>query len=207
VTELVSVIKPEGSGKPSVASNHLYKVPIKSKMSLGSIKQAVSDFGQAAKDLVGSGGIPGPSGLMAAASKSSLASTAAEGTLVDVSVNVVGDLMETAGNGTSLDWMEDDAKSLLYTENGATENRPHHLQLQDQVPFIPVFTVEEAAALGTPRQSSSLTVDSTVAPTGNFLATMEFSVTTPSNPSTVKARLPQLHARRQLPFSGANGYS
>ncbi len=34
-TETVSVTKPEGSGKASVASNFLYKVPIKPKMSLG----------------------------------------------------------------------------------------------------------------------------------------------------------------------------
>jgi hypothetical protein len=78
----------------------------------------------------------------------------AEGTLVDVNDNAVGNLMETAGNGTSLDWTEDDATSLLYTENGATENLPYHLQLQDQVRFTPVFTAEEAAAsaaMGTPR--------------------------------------------------------
>jgi hypothetical protein len=134
-------------------------------MSLGSIKQAVSDFGQAAKDLVGSGTVPGPSGLTAAASKSSLASipASAEGTLVDVSDNVVGSLLETAGNGTSLDWTEDNAMSLLYTENGATENLPHHLQLQDQVSFTPVFTAEEAAAsaaMGTPRESGSPAGDS-----------------------------------------------
>ncbi len=128
VTESVGVTKPEGSGKPLSASNLVYNVPMKSKMSLGSVKQAVSDFGQAAKDLVGSGKVPGLSGLTTAASKSSLASihTTAEGTLGDVSDNAAGNLMETAVNGISLDWIEDDATSLLYTENGATENLPHH---------------------------------------------------------------------------------
>jgi hypothetical protein len=38
-----------------VASNFFYKVPIKPKMSLGAIKQAASDFSQAAKDLVSTG--------------------------------------------------------------------------------------------------------------------------------------------------------
>jgi hypothetical protein len=159
-TETASVTKPEGSVKASVASNSLYRVPIKPKMSLGSIKQAVSDLGQAAKDLVGSGITPGPSGLAAAASKSSLTSTtaSAEGTLVDVSDNVTGSAVEAAPNGTSLDWTEDDAMSLLYTESGATDNLPHHLQLQDQVPFTPVFTAEEAAAsaaMGTSRETGS----------------------------------------------------
>ncbi len=122
-TETASVTKPEGSAKASVASNSLYRVPIKPKMSLGSIKQAVSDLGQAAKDLVGSGITPGPSGLAAAASKSSLTSitASAEGTLVDVSDNVTGSAMEAAPHGTSLDWTEDDATSLLYTERGATD--------------------------------------------------------------------------------------
>jgi hypothetical protein len=107
-----------------------------------------------------------------------------------------------------LDWTEDDAMSLLYTESGATDNLPHHLQLQDQVPFTPVFTAEEAAAsasMGAPREAGSPVGAGQVAPAGNFLATMEFSVTTPVTPTTVKARLPQLQARRQLPFGGVAG--
>jgi hypothetical protein len=127
---------------------------------------------------------------------------------VDVSDNVTGSTVEAAPNGTSLDWTEDDAMSLLYTESGATDNLPHHLQLQDQVPFTPVFTAEEAAAsaaMGTPRETGSPVGAGQVAPIGNFLATMEFSVTTPITPTTVKARLPQLQARRQLPFGGAAG--
>jgi hypothetical protein len=98
--------------------------------------------------------------------------------------------------------------SLLYTENGATENLPHHLQLQGQVPFTPVFTAEEAAisaAMVAPRETGSPAGDSKMAPAGNFLATMKFSVTTPVTLSTVKARLPQLQARRQLPFGGTAG--
>ncbi len=171
----------------------------------------MSDLGQAAKDLVGSGTVPGPSGLTAAASKGSLNSTSAtaEGTVVDVSDNVVGSAVEAAGNGTSLDWTEDDVMSLLYTENGATENLPHHLQLQGQVPFTPVFTAEEAAisaAMVAPRETGSPAGDSKMAPAGNFVATMKFSVTTPVTLSTVvKARLPQLQARRQLPFGGTAG--
>jgi hypothetical protein len=136
-----------------------------------------------------------------------------EGTLVDVSVSDVSNLLESAGVGTSLDWTEDDATSLHYTEEGATSNLPHHLQLQDHVPFTPVFTAEEAAAsaaIGTTRQSGSPTAfsqsgEDTAVPPGNFLATMEFSVTAPATPSTVKARLPLLQARRQLPFSGTAG--
>jgi hypothetical protein len=209
-TETASVTKPEGSVKASVASNSLYRVPIKPEMSLGSIKQAVSDLDQANKDLVGSEITPGPSGLAVVASKSSLTSTtaSAEGTLVDISDNVTGSAVEAVPNGTSLDWTEDDAMSLLYTENGATDNLPHHLQLQDQVPFTPVFTAEEAAAsaaMSAPREAGSPVGAGQVAPTGNFLATMEFSVTTPITPTTVKARLPQLQARRQLPFGGAAG--
>jgi hypothetical protein len=134
---------------------------------------------------------------------------ATETTLVDFSDNMAGNQMETAGNGTSLDWTEDDVTSLLYTENGATGNLPHHLQLQDQVPFTPVFTEEEAAAseaMCSSRQSPPrVPGESHVAPPGNFLATMEFSVSTPATPTTVKARLPQLQARRQLPFSGTTG--
>jgi hypothetical protein len=69
-----------------VASNFFYKVPIKPKMPLGAIKQAASDFSQAAKDLVGTSQLsvtglaaPGPS---KAVSKTSLASDPpAEGTL------------------------------------------------------------------------------------------------------------------------------
>jgi hypothetical protein len=104
--------------------------------------------------------------------------------------------------------MERPWMSLLYTENGATDNLPHHLQLQDQVPFTPVFTAEEAAAsaaMGAPRETGSPVGAGQVAHTGNFLATMEFSVTTPITPTTVKARHPQLQARRQLPFGGAAG--
>jgi hypothetical protein len=38
-TETACVTKPEGSVKASVASNSLYKVPIKPKMSLGSLNR------------------------------------------------------------------------------------------------------------------------------------------------------------------------
>jgi hypothetical protein len=72
VTESDSVTKPEGSGKPSAASNFFYRVTIKAKMPLGSIKQVVSELGQAAKAVVGSGLVPGPSGQSLAGSKSSL---------------------------------------------------------------------------------------------------------------------------------------
>jgi hypothetical protein len=210
VTESESVTKPEGSGKPTAASNFFHRVPIKVKMPLGSIKQVVSELGQAAKDVVGSGLAPGPSGQSLAGSKSSLtaAPVPAETTLVDFSDNTVGNQTETAGNGTSLDWTEDDVTSLLYTENGATDNLPHHLQLQDQVPFTPVFTEEKAAAseaMGSSRQSPKVPGGGQAAPPGNFLATMEFSVSTSATPTTVKARLHQLHARRQLPFSGTTG--
>jgi hypothetical protein len=139
VTESESVIKPEGSGKPTAASNFFYRVPIKAKMPLGSIKQVVSELGQAAKEVVGSSLAPGLSGQSLAGSKGSLTTALmhAETTLVDLSDNTAGHQTETAGNGTSLDWTEDDATSLLYTENGATDNLPHHLQLQDQIPFTP----------------------------------------------------------------------
>jgi hypothetical protein len=210
VTETESVTKPEGSGKPTAASNFFYRVPIKTKMPLGSIKQVVSELGQAAKDVVGSGLTAGLNSQSQAGSKGSLvASTApAETTLVDFSDNTAGNQTETAGNGTSLDWTEDDATSLLYTENGATDNLPHHLQLHDQIPFTPVFTAEEAAAsevLASARQSPKGSDGGQAIPAGNFLATMEFSVSTPTTPTTVKARLPQLQARRQLPFGGAAG--
>jgi hypothetical protein len=69
VTESDSVTKPEGSGKPTVASNFFYRVPIKVKMPLGSIKQVVSELGQAAKDVVGSSLAPGLSGQSLAGSK------------------------------------------------------------------------------------------------------------------------------------------
>ncbi len=204
-----------------MTSNFFYKVPIKPKMPLGAIKQAASDFSQAARDLVSTGqlsvtglAVAGPSKVASAASLTAL--PPAEGTLVDVGVSDNSNLLESAGVGTSLDWTEDDATSLLYTEEGATSNLPHHLQLQDQVPFTPVFTAEEAAAsvaLHIPRGSGSPTATSgqgcgegDSAPPGNFLATMEFSVTDhPTTPATVKARLPLLQARRQLPFSGTAG--
>jgi hypothetical protein len=207
VTESESVTKPEASGRPSVASNFFYRVPIKVKMPLGSIKQVVSELGQAAKDVVGSGLAPGPTGQSLTGSRNSLSAVQekTETTLVDLSDNTVGNETETAGNGTSLDWTEDDATTLLHTENGATDDLPHHLQLHDQVPFTPVFTEEEAAAsvgMGSARQSPRSLGESQAAPPGNFLATMEFSVSTPT---TVKARLPQLQARRQLPFSGTTG--
>ncbi len=188
-------------------------------MSLGAIKQAASDFSQAAKDLVSTGQLSvtglaasGPSKVASVASLTAVPPT--EGTLVDVSVSDNSNMLESVGVGTSLDWTEDDATSLLYTEEGATSNLPHHLQLQDQVPFTPVFTAEEvaaSAALYTPRESGSPTASSSQhgedgnIPPGNFLATMEFSVTDPTTPATVKARLPLLQARRQLPFSGTAG--
>jgi hypothetical protein len=220
VLDSESVAKPEGHRRPSVASNFFYKVPIKPKMPLGAIKQAASDFSQAAKDLVGTGqlsvtGQAAPGSSQAASTTSLTNDPPAEGTLVYVSVsdNATSNLMESAGVGTFMDWTEDDAMSLLYTEEGATSNLPHHLQLQDQIPFTPVFTAEEAAAsaaIVTPRQSVSPTAfsqssEDTAVPPGNFLATMEFSVTAPATPSTVKARLPLLQARRQLPFSGTAG--
>ncbi len=203
-----------------MASNFFYKVPIKPKMPLGAIKQAASDFSQAAKDLVSTGQLsvvgvatPGPSQAASVASLTAVPST--EGTLVDVSVSDASTMLESGAVGTSLDWTEDDATSLLYTEQGATDNLPHHLQLQDQVPFTPVFTEEEAAAsaaLCTPRDSGSPTAANNQhgergdIPPGNFLATMEFSVAADSaTPATVKARLPLLQARRQLPFSGTAG--
>jgi hypothetical protein len=219
VSDSESVVKPEGHRRPSVASNFFYKVPIKPKMLLGAIKQAASDLSQAAKDLVSTGQLsvtslatPGPSQAALVASLTAVPPT--EGTLVDVSVSDASNLLESGGVGTSLDWTEDDATSLLYTEEGATDNLPHHLQLQDQVPFTPVFTAEEAAAsaaLHTPRESGSPMASSSqhgedgAIPPGNFLATMEFSVTDPATPATVKARLPLLQARRQLPFGGTAG--
>jgi hypothetical protein len=214
-----SVVKPEGHRRPSVASNFFYKVPIKPKMSLGAIKQAASDFSQAAKDLVSTGQLsvtslatPGSSQAASVASVTAVPPT--EGALVDLSVSDASNLLESGGVGTSLDWTEDDATSLLYTDEGATDNLPHHLQLQDQVPFTPVFTAEEAAAsaaLHTPRESGSPIASSSqhgedgAIPPGNFLATMEFSVTDSATPATVKARLPLIQARRQLPFSGTAG--
>jgi hypothetical protein len=214
-----SVVKPEAHRRPSVASNFFYKVPIKPKMPLGAIKQAASDFIQAAKDLVSTGQLsvvsvatPGPSQAASVASLTAVPSI--EGTLVDVSVSDASNMLESGAVGTSLDWTEDDATSLLYTEQGATDNLPHHLQLQDQVPFTPVFTEEEVAAseaLYTPREPGSPTATNNQhgergdVPPGNFLATMEFSVADPATPATVKARLPLLQARRQLPFSGTTG--
>jgi hypothetical protein len=133
---------------------------------------------------------------------------------MDVGVSDNSNMLDSVGVGTSLDWTEDDATSHLYTEQGATDNLPHHLQLQDQVPFTPVFTEEEAAAsaaMYTPREAGSPTASDNqhgeggAIPPGNFLATMEFSVTDPATPATVKARLPLLQARRQLPFSGTAG--
>jgi hypothetical protein len=164
-SESESVVKPEAHRRPSVASNFFYKVPIKPKMSLGAIKQAASDFSQAAKELVSTGQLsvaslatPGPS--QAASVASLTAAPSAEGTLVDVSVSNASNVLESGAVGTSLDWTEDDVTSLLYTEQGTTDNLPHHLQLQDQVPFTPVFTDEEAAAsaaMYTPRESGSPT--------------------------------------------------
>jgi hypothetical protein len=181
-------------------------------MPLGSIKQVVSELGQAAKDVVGSGLTPGSAGQPLTGSRNSLSAVVQEKTetnLVDFSDNTAGNQTETAGNGTSLDWTEDDATTLLYTESGATDDLPHHLQLHDQVPFTPVFTEEEAAAsvdiMGSARQSPRSLEGGQAVPPGNFLATMEFSVSTPATPTTVKARFPQLQARRQLPFSGAAG--
>jgi hypothetical protein len=220
VSDSESVVKPEAHRRPSVTSNFFYKVPIKPKMPHGAIKQAASDFSQAAKDLVSTGQLSvtglaaaGPSRMASAASMTAV--PPAEGNLVDVSVSDNSNLLESAGVGTSLEWTEDDATSLLYTEEGATSNLPHHLQLQDQVPFTPVFTAEEAAAsaaLHTPRGSGSPTASNGQCgegddiPPGNFLATMEFSVTDhPTTPATVKARLPLLQARRQLPFSSTAG--
>jgi hypothetical protein len=213
VTDSESITKPEASGRPSVASNLFYRVPIKVKMPLGSIKQVVSELGQAAKDVVGSGLPSGSDSQLFKGSRNSLSAVVQEKTetnLVDFSDNTAGNQTETAGNGTSLDWTEDDATTLLYTESGATDDLPHHLQLQDQVPFTPVFTEEEAAAAsaniqGSARQSPRSMEEGPAAPSGNFLATMEFSVTTPATPTTVKARFPQLQARRQLPFSGTAG--
>jgi hypothetical protein len=145
-----SVAKPEGHRRSSVASNFLYKVPIKPKMPLGAIKQAASDFSQAAKDLVSMGQLSVAGLAATGSSKSALVASLtiappAEGTLVDVGVSDNSNMLDSVGVGTSLDWTEDDATSLLYTEEGATGNLPHHLQLQDQVPFTPVFTAEEAA--------------------------------------------------------------
>jgi hypothetical protein len=77
-----------------------------------------------------------------------------------------------------------------------------------------VFTAEEAAAsaamctpreFGSPIASNSQHGEEGAIPPGNFLATMEFSVTDPATPATVKARLPLMQARRQLPFSGTAG--
>jgi hypothetical protein len=181
-------------------------------MSLGAIKQAASDFSQAAKDLVSTGQLI-VTGLVASVA-SLTAAPPTEGTLVDVSVSDASNMLESVGVGTYLDWTEDDATSLLYTEEDATGNLPHPLQLQDQVPFTPVFTAEEAAAaaaLHTPRESGSPMASSSQhgeddnIPPGNFLATMEFSVTDPATPATVKAKLPLLQARRQLPFSVTAG--
>ncbi len=211
MTESESVTKPEASGRPSVASNFFYRVPIKVKMPLGSIKQVVSELGQAAKDVVGSGLTPGPAGQPLTGSRNSLSAVVQEKTetnLVDLSDNTAGNQTETAGNGTSLDWTEDDATTLLYTESGATDDLPHHLQLHDQVPFTPVFTEEEVAAsagMGSAGQSPRSLKEGHAAPPSDFLATMEFSVSTPATPTTVKARFPQLQARRQLPFSGTAG--
>ncbi len=120
-------------------------------MPLGAIKQAASDFSQAARDLVSMGQLSvaglAATGSSKSASVASLTTVPpAEGTLVDVGVSDNSNMLDSVGVGTSLDWTEDDATSLLYTEPGATDNLPHHLQLQDQVPFTPVFTEEEAAA-------------------------------------------------------------
>ena len=73
-SESESVVKPEVHRRPSVASNFFYKVPIKPKMPLGAIKQAASDFSQAAKDLVSTGQLS-VAGL-AVAGSSKTASTA-----------------------------------------------------------------------------------------------------------------------------------
>jgi hypothetical protein len=104
-----SVVKPEAHRRPSVTSNFFYKVPIKPKMPLGAIKQAASDFSQAAKDLVSTGQLSvtglaaaGPSKAASVASLS--APPPAEGTLVDVGVSDNSNLLESAGVGTSLDW-------------------------------------------------------------------------------------------------------
>ena len=124
-----SVVKPETHRRPSVTSNFFYKVPIKPKMPLGAIKQAASDFSQAAKDLVSTGQLSvaglAVAGSSKTASTASLAAAApTEGNLVDVSVSDNSNLLESAGVGTLLDWTEDDATSLLYTEEGATSNLP-----------------------------------------------------------------------------------
>ncbi len=89
VTESESVPKPEASGRPSAASNFFYRVPIKVKMPLGSIKQVVSELGQAAKDVVGSGLTPGSAGQLTG-SRNSLSAVVQEKTepnLVDFSDN------------------------------------------------------------------------------------------------------------------------
>ena len=80
-----SVTRPEASGRPTAASNFFCRVPIKTKMPIGSIKQAVAEVSQAAKDLVSTGHVrvkspvPGPSGLSKAPSKASLADPPALG--------------------------------------------------------------------------------------------------------------------------------
>ncbi len=53
VSDSESVVKPETHRRPSVTSNFFYKVPIKPKMPLGAIKQAASDFSQAARQRFG----------------------------------------------------------------------------------------------------------------------------------------------------------
>ncbi len=75
ISDSESVVKPEAHRRPSVTSNFFYKVPIKPKMPLGAIKQAASDFSQAAKDLVSTGqlsvtglAVAGPSKTASAAS-------------------------------------------------------------------------------------------------------------------------------------------
>jgi hypothetical protein len=139
------------------------------KMPLGSLKQVMADFNKAAKDLVSTGKIsatspnPGPSGIQAlskAASKTSLASSASttEKTLINFVVSQTdGNLTDSAaGLGTSLNWTEDDVRPILYTEEGATGNLPHHFQPQDQIPFTPMFMGEETAiatTLDTPRRA------------------------------------------------------
>ena len=153
VPDSESVVRPEASGRSTAASNLFYRVPIKPRMPIGSLKQAVAEVSQAAKDLVSSGQVrvkspvPGPSGLCAVPKVPLTDPPSSGGALVDIGDQAVSDLMDTAGLESSLDWTEDDAKSVLYTEQGATDNLPHHLQLQGQIPFTPTFTEEEAAAL------------------------------------------------------------
>lgn len=136
---------------------------------------------------------PGPSGLVATAKTASRTLLASAPSVQEG--NTKGGVSQDEGQhtddqvGTSLDWTEDDARSILYIEKGPTEKSSLPSSASRAGTVYPTFTVEEAAiaaSLDTPR--SGRCQDLSAFPGFKAATSMEVADSSVATLTTLKAR-------------------